>query len=62
MGWGMYLRWWTFSYLLGWAAIAAFDAWRDFVRLRDSQVGVISGTKAGMSQTPVKGDRSRDGL
>ena len=39
-GWGAYLRWWSFSYLVVWAAIAAFDAWRDFVHLRDSPIGV----------------------
>jgi hypothetical protein len=33
-GWGEYLRWWSFSYLVVWAAIAALDAWRDFVHLR----------------------------
>ena len=42
MGWGSYLRWWTFSYLVVWAAIAAYDAWRDFVRLRDAPIGVPS--------------------
>ena len=39
MGWGRYLGLWTFSYLVIWAAIAAFDAWRDFVRLRDAPAG-----------------------
>ena len=34
-GWGEYLRWWSFSYLVLWAVIAARNAWRDFVRLRD---------------------------
>ena len=38
-GWGIYLRWWTFSYLVVWATIAAYDAWRDFVRLRDASIG-----------------------
>ena len=41
-GWGAYLRWWTFSYLVGWAAIAAYDAWRDYVRLRDTPNGAPS--------------------
>ena len=36
MGWGSYLRWWTFSYFLVWAAIATYDAWRDLARLRGS--------------------------
>jgi hypothetical protein len=39
-GWGGYLRWWTFSFLALWAAIAAYDAWRDFVRLRNMPVTV----------------------
>jgi hypothetical protein len=38
-GWGTYLRWWSFSYLVVWAVIAACDAWRDFVRLRDTPIG-----------------------
>ena len=39
-GWGKYLGWWGFSYLVVWAVIAALDAWRDFVRLRDAPIGV----------------------
>jgi hypothetical protein len=39
-GWGKYLRWWSFSYLVVWAAIAARDAWRDSVRLRDTPIAV----------------------
>jgi hypothetical protein len=39
-GWGKYLGWWSFSYLVVWAVIAAYDAWRDFVRLRDTPIGV----------------------
>lgn len=39
-GWGEYLQWWSFSYLVVWAVIAACDAWRDFVRLRDTPTGV----------------------
>ena len=38
--WGRYLGWWSFSYVVVWALIAALDAWRDFVRLRDTAVGV----------------------
>jgi hypothetical protein len=38
--WGKYLGWWSFSYLVVWAAIAARDAWRDFVQLRDTPIGV----------------------
>jgi len=37
-GWGEYLRWWSFSYLVVWAVIAARDAWRDFVRLRHNPI------------------------
>jgi|SRR5271167_320998 len=39
-GWGTYLRWWSFSYLVVWAVIAALEAWRDFVRLRDTPIAV----------------------
>ena len=45
-GTGKYLQWWTFSYLIVWAAIAAFDAWRDFVRLRDTAIGDPSGAES----------------
>jgi hypothetical protein len=45
-GWGTYLRWWTFSYLILWAAIAAYDAWRDFVRLRDTTIDVATPEKS----------------
>lgn len=41
-GAGKYLQWWTFGYLIIWVAIAALDAWRDFVRLRDTSIGVQS--------------------
>ncbi len=36
--WGKYLGWWSFSYVVVWAVIAALDAWRDFVRLRDDNL------------------------
>jgi hypothetical protein len=39
-GWGKYLRWWSFSFLVVWAVIEALNAWRDFVRLRDTPIGV----------------------
>ena len=39
-GWGQYLGWWSFSYLVVWAVIAARDAWRDVGRLRDAPIGV----------------------
>ena len=39
-GWGDYLGWWSFSYLVVWAVIEVRDAWRDFVRLRDTPIGV----------------------
>ena len=39
-GWGQYLGWWSFSYLVVWAVIAARDAWRDVDRLRDAPIGV----------------------
>ena len=39
-GWGEILQWWTFGCLIIWAAVAAFDVRRDFVRLRDNPIGV----------------------
>jgi hypothetical protein len=39
-GWGDYLGWWSFSYLVVWAVIEVRDAWRDFGRLRDTPIGV----------------------
>ena len=45
-GWGDYLRWWSFSLLLVWALIAACDAWRDSVRLRDTPFGVPPAEKS----------------
>lgn len=42
-GWGSYLRLWTFGYLVIWAAIAAYDTWRDFARLRDAPGGLQLG-------------------
>ncbi len=56
-GWGEYLGWWSFSYLMVWAAFAVRSARRDFVRMRNSQAGpaVVGGaseaTRAG-SLTP----------
>jgi hypothetical protein len=41
-GLGKYLRWWTFSSLIVWAAITALDAWRDLVCLRDNPSAVPS--------------------
>lgn len=35
-GWGQYLGWWSFSYLVVWAAFAAWDACRDSNRLGPS--------------------------
>jgi hypothetical protein len=31
-GWGKYLGWWSFSFLIVWALFAARDAYRDLVR------------------------------
>ncbi len=39
-GWGKYLGWWSFIYLLVWAVIAARNAWRDSVRLRGAPTGI----------------------
>jgi hypothetical protein len=44
-GGGQYLQWWTFGYLVIWAAVAAFDAWRDFVRLKDMPISESIGKK-----------------
>jgi len=32
-GWGQYLGWWSFSFLIVWAWLIARDAYRDLVRL-----------------------------
>ena len=39
-GWGKYLGWWCFSYVVVWAVIEVRNAWRDFVRLRDTPIGI----------------------
>ena len=54
MGWGTYLRWWTFSYLAVWAAIAAYDAWRDFLRLRATQIGDTSAEESASAESARK--------
>lgn len=38
-GWGEYLGWWSFSYLVVWTVFAVRSARRDFVRMRNSQAG-----------------------
>ena len=40
-GAGKYLQWWTFGYLIIWAAVAGLEAWRDFDRLRKTPIGVL---------------------
>jgi hypothetical protein len=35
-GWGEYLGWWSFTYLLVWALFALRDAHRDYLHLRSS--------------------------
>lgn len=35
-GWGKYLGWWSFSYLLVWAWFAFRDIYRDSIRLKKS--------------------------
>ena len=39
-GWGKYLGWWSFIYLIVWGVIEARNAWRDFVRLRGAPSAV----------------------
>ena len=40
-GWGRYLGWWSFSYLVVWAIVDLRRARRDFVRIRNSEVGLV---------------------
>ena len=51
-GWGKYLRWWSFSYLVVWAVIAALEVWRDFVRLRDSPIAVPPAEESNNAASP----------
>ena len=41
-GWGKYLGWWTFSYLLVWAWFAFRDIYRDSIRLKKSHPGAAA--------------------
>ena len=38
-GWGEYLGWWSFSYLVVWTVFAVRSARRDFVQMLNSQAG-----------------------
>ena len=41
-GWGEYLGWWSFSYLLVWAWFAFRDIYRDSIRLKKSHPGAAA--------------------
>ena len=41
-GWGKYLGWWSFSYLLVWAWFAFRDIYRDSMRLKKSHPGAAT--------------------
>jgi hypothetical protein len=41
-GWGKYLGWWSFSYLLVWAWFAFRDIYRDSIRLKKSHPGAAA--------------------
>jgi hypothetical protein len=41
-GWGKYLGWWSFSYLLVWAWFASRDIYRDSIRLKKSHPGAAA--------------------
>jgi hypothetical protein len=41
-GWGKYLGWWSFSYLLVWAWFAFRDIYRDSIRLKNSHPGAAA--------------------
>ena len=41
-GWGKYLGWWSFSYLLVWAWFAFRDIYRDSIRLKKSDLGAAA--------------------
>lgn len=47
-GWGAYLGWWSFIYLVVWAVLAVRSARRDVVRMRDNQAS--SDVAGGASQ------------
>ena len=41
-GWGKYLGWWSFSYLLVWAWFTFRDIYRDSIRLKKSRPGAAA--------------------
>ena len=41
-GWGKYLGWWSFSYLLVWAWFTFRDIYRDSIRLKKSHPGAAA--------------------
>jgi hypothetical protein len=41
-GWGQYLGWWSFSYLLVWAWFIFRDIYRDSIRLKKSHPGAAA--------------------
>ena len=42
IGWGKYLGWWSFSYLLVWAWFAFRDIYRDSIRLKKRHPGAAA--------------------
>jgi hypothetical protein len=60
-GWGSYLRWWSFGHLVVWTMFDFGRVRRDFVRMRDSQIGLAIGAEASKGQqttTPAVPTRS----
>jgi hypothetical protein len=42
-GWGQYLGWWSFSFLIVWALFVARDAYRDLVKPGEAKLPVSTG-------------------
>ena len=53
-GWGRYLGWWSFSYLVLWAMFDFRRARRDFIRIRNSEVGLAEATSAAPTVAPPR--------
>jgi hypothetical protein len=57
-GWGRYLGWWSFSYLVVWAIFDFRRARRDFVRIRNNEVDPIIVAEATSAAPTVAQPRS----
>jgi len=55
-GWGDYLRWWSFSFLIVWALFVARDVYRDLARPAEAQPPISTG-----DSPKVEADEDRNG-